>query len=183
MENREQEKSSNQRFKIQFLLDRCCFLNRWGCRLIGSVQKLFGPLASFFPRLRLNGDFEDAGEVLHHVQVVLQQIDRSFSSGIACGLVRARFDQQGRALTPAKKDSAVQGGVFSLIAVALVGVGPSFQKFGDRLGLSGVACPSQRGLPQEWILRIDIRLLCEEPVDFFKIAKGRGRPQAVGCFG
>ena len=141
---------------------------------------MFGPLASFFPRLWFHRHFEHAGEVLHHVQVVLEQIDRAFSRWVAGGLVRACFDQQGRALTPAKKDGAVQGGVFGLIAIALVGVRPSFEEFGDRLGLSGVACPSQRGLPHERVLGVDVGLLGEEPVHFFKIAKGRGRPQAVG---
>ena len=144
---------------------------------------MFGPLAPFFPRFWIHGDFEDAGEVLHHVEVVFEQIDRAFSSRIASGLVCARFDQQCRAFSAAKKDSAVERGVFAFITVALVGVRSCFQEFGDRLGMSGVARPSQRGLPQEWVLGVDIRFLVEETVNFVKIAKSRGRPQAVGCFG
>ena len=68
--------------------------------LVG-VQELFGRLP-LFPRFWIHRDFEDAGEVLHHVEVVFEQIDRAFSSRIACGLVRTRFDQQCRAF-PAKK--------------------------------------------------------------------------------
>ena len=76
-------------------------------------------------------------------RLCLSRSTGTFSSRIAGGLVRARFDQQRCAFTAAKKDGAVQGGVFPFVAVALVGVRSSFQKFGDRLGLSGVARPSQ----------------------------------------
>ena len=108
---------------------------------------------------------------MHHVEVVFEQIDWAFSSRISSGLVRTRFDQQCRAFPAAKKDSAVERGVFAFIAIALVGVGPCRQEFGDRLGMSGVACPAQRGLPQEWVLGVDIRLLGEEAVDFSRSPK------------
>ena len=63
------------------------------------------PACVLFPTFWIHGDFEDAGEVLHHVEVVFEQINRAFSSRIASGLVRTCFDQQCRAFPAAKKDA------------------------------------------------------------------------------
>ena len=49
--------------------------------------------------------------------------------------------------------------------------------------MSGVARPSQRGLPKEWVLGVDIRLLGEEAVDFIKIAKSRGAHKLSDALG